>query len=390
MKWNRNLPIGTRDKLFKEAATAYDMEHLVNRSFHARGYQRIETPVIEFDDVFSAINDMNLYRFFDKKGRLTVLRPDMTSPIGRVISTTGVTPPLKLSYSGKVFRANEELVGERNEMTQAGIEIIGFASIKAEIECITSAIAVLKQLGISDFQIEIGHAAIYQAIIQTLDLQGSDEESFRQVLQNKSLFGIRAFVENHPSVMDDFILALPRLFGSVDTIREARALTRNELILEALAQMEAIIQVVDAPEHLSVDIGLVQELHYYTGAIFRGYADMSAVHFLSGGRYDSLLAQFGEDNWPAVGLALNVDEIVSLKRRTLKVDATDAKTFIHYSLETTHLAEEVLAEMPNSSLSFFDDLAESVAFAKKWQFSKVIDVSNHTVREIDLDEEVLR
>ncbi|MBC1373882.1 ATP phosphoribosyltransferase regulatory subunit [Listeria booriae] len=384
MKWNRNLPIGTRDKLFKEAASAYDMEHQVNRLFHARGYQRIETPVIEFDDVFSAINDMNLYRFFDKKGRLTVLRPDMTSPIGRVISTTGVTPPLKLCYSGKVFRANEELAGERNEMTQAGIEIIGFASIKAEIECITSAIGVLKQLGITDFQIEIGHAAIYQAIVQTLGLQEKDEEAFRQALQNKSLFGIRSFVASHPSAMDAFILALPRLFGSVDTIQEARDLTDNVVILEALAQMETIVQVVDAPEHLSVDIGLVQELHYYTGAIFRGYADMSAVHFLSGGRYDSLFAQFGEDNWPAVGLALNLDEIVSLKRRTLKNKDADAKVFIHYSLETTQLAEEVLAQTPNASLSFFDELSESIAYAEKWQFSKLIDVSNHTILELEV------
>ncbi|MBC1779763.1 ATP phosphoribosyltransferase regulatory subunit [Listeria booriae] len=384
MKWNRNLPIGTRDKLFKEAASAYDMEHQVNRSFHARGYQRIETPVIEFDDVFSAINDMNLYRFFDKKGRLTVLRPDMTSPIGRVISTTGVTPPLKLCYSGKVFRANEELAGERNEMTQAGIEIIGFASIKAEIECITSAIGVLKQLGITDFQIEIGHAAIYQAIVQTLGLQENDEEAFRQALQNKSLFGIRSFVASHPSAMDAFILALPRLFGSVDTIQEARDLTDNVVILEALAQMETIVQVVDAPEHLSVDIGLVQELHYYTGAIFRGYADMSAVHFLSGGRYDSLFAQFGEDNWPAVGLALNLDEIVSLKRRTLKNKNADAKVFIHYSLETTQLAEEVLAQTPNASLSFFDELSESIAYAEKWQFSKLIDVSNNTILELEV------
>ncbi|MBC6167229.1 ATP phosphoribosyltransferase regulatory subunit, partial [Listeria booriae] len=123
---------------------------------------------------------------------------------------------------------------------------------------------------------------------------------------------------------------------------------------------------------------------YYTGAIFRGYADMSAVHFLSGGRYDSLFAQFGEDNWPAVGLALNLDEIVSLKRRTLKNKDADAKVFIHYSLETTQLAEEVLAQTPNASLSFFDELSESIAYAEKWQFSKLIDVSNNTILELEV------
>lgn len=92
MNLNKNLPTGTRDKLFREAQAAYKIEQQVNHYFEKRGFKRIETPVIEFEDVFSSEHqaDAKLYRFFDEKGRLTVLRPDMTLPIGRVVSTTGV------------------------------------------------------------------------------------------------------------------------------------------------------------------------------------------------------------------------------------------------------------------------------------------------------------
>ncbi|MCH3023288.1 ATP phosphoribosyltransferase regulatory subunit, partial [Listeria monocytogenes] len=81
-----------RDKLFREARAAYKIEQQGNHYFEKRGFKRIETPVIECEDVFSSEHqaDAKLYRFFDEKGRLTVLRPDMTLPIGRVVSTTGV------------------------------------------------------------------------------------------------------------------------------------------------------------------------------------------------------------------------------------------------------------------------------------------------------------
>ena len=48
-----------------------------------------------------------MYKFFDEKGRIIVLRPDMTIPLARVIGTQRWDTPLKVTYSGNVFRANE-------------------------------------------------------------------------------------------------------------------------------------------------------------------------------------------------------------------------------------------------------------------------------------------
>ena len=68
MKWNRSLPNGTKDKLFKEAVQSHQLESLVNHHFASRGYQRIETPLIEFEEVFDGMAQKatSRYRFFDE------------------------------------------------------------------------------------------------------------------------------------------------------------------------------------------------------------------------------------------------------------------------------------------------------------------------------------
>ncbi|EMF1714125.1 ATP phosphoribosyltransferase regulatory subunit [Listeria monocytogenes] len=386
MNLNKNLPTGTRDKLFREARAAYKIEQQVNHYFEKRGFKRIETPVIEFEDVFSSEHqaDAKLYRFFDEKGRLTVLRPDMTLPIGRVVSTTGVTLPLKLSYSGKIFRANEDFGGEQNEQTQAGIEIIGYPSIKAEIECILSGIGVLNALEIPNFQIELGHAAIYRRVIQLLNLSETAEIDFRQLIQNKSLTGIKRFVANNPSTLDDFILAIPRLFGPATAIlSQAKNLTTDKGILTALHEMETIVEAVSYTADISVDLGLVQDFHYYTGIIFRGYADLAADNFLSGGRYDYLLEQFTSSSSPAVGLALNLDSLTTLQNRAgIIKKQTPTTLLIHYDLEALQQAEKFMQETPNSELSFFETASNAISFAKKWHIPEVVHISSQGIQTI--------
>ncbi|AHI55082.1 ATP phosphoribosyltransferase regulatory subunit [Listeria ivanovii] len=386
MNLNRNLPTGTRDKLFREAHVAYKIEQQVNQYFEARGFKRIETPVIEFADVFSSENqaDTKLYRFFDEKGRLTVLRPDMTLPIGRVVSTTGVTLPLKLSYSGKIFRANDDFGGEQNEQTQAGIELIGYPSIKAEIECILSGIGVLNELQIPNFQIELGHAAIYRRLIHLLHLSETTEMEFRLLIQNKSLTGIQAFVTNNPSSLDDFILALPRLFGPATTIlAQAKKLTTDQGIIAALTEIETIVKAVHYAADISVDLGLVQDLHYYTGIIFRGYAELAADNFLNGGRYDHLLEQFTSSSSPAVGLALNLDLLTDLQNHAgIFKKQAGTTLLIHYDLAALPEAEKLMQQTPNSELSFFEEAANAISFAKKWKIPSVVHVSTEGITTI--------
>ncbi|ALS03152.1 ATP phosphoribosyltransferase regulatory subunit [Enterococcus silesiacus] len=390
MKWNRSLPSGTKDKLFREANGAYQLEKQVNDIVKKRGYQRIDTPVIEFEDVFytEEKNEKELYRFFDKQGRLLVLRPDMTMPIGRVIATTGISPPLKLSYSGKVFRSNDDMLGEQNELTQAGIELVGYSSLKAEVECITCAVEILEELTIPNFHFELGHAQIFRLIVLSLGLDEVAKTELENYFNHKSLTDLKQFVERYPSELDAFICAVPKLFGEADEVLPiAKSLLPKESkIIQVIDELEKLMGIVKSYHQnisLTVDLGLVALMDYYTGILFSGYADLVPDIFLRGGRYDHLAEQFGHPVIPAVGLGINLDTLVALQYQLNNLASLDQPTtLVHSSLTQLAKAEALVKEHPDYQLSLFETLDEALKYGEKWQYQQIIEVTQDKIQVI--------
>lgn len=390
MKWNRSLPSGTRDKLFREANGAYQLEKQVNDIVKKRGYQRIDTPVIEFEDVFYSEekNEKEFYRFFDKQGRLLVLRPDMTMPIGRVIATMGIQPPLKLSYSGKIFRSNDAMLGEQNEVTQVGIELIGYTSLKADVECITCAVEILEELKIPNFHFELGHAQIFRLIVQFLKLDDQAKTNLQLYFNNKSLTDLNQFVALYPSELDAFICAIPKLFGEPhEVLSIARELLpKSSKIIQVIDELDRVVQIIKSLHSkisLTVDLGLVALMDYYTGVLFSGYADLVPDIFLRGGRYDHLAEQFGHSIIPAVGLGINLDTLVTLQYQLNNLASLEQPTtLVHSSLALLSKAEALVKENPDYQLSLFETVEEAISYGKKWRYHQVIEVTQDTIRKI--------
>lgn len=390
MKWNRSLPSGTRDKLFREANGAYQLEKQVNDIVKKRGYQRIDTPVIEFEDVFYSEekNEKEFYRFFDKQGRLLVLRPDMTMPIGRVIATTGIQPPLKLSYSGKIFRSNDAMLGEQNEVTQVGIELIGYTSLKADVECITCAVEILEELKIPNFHFELGHAQIFRLIVQFLKLDDQAKTNLQLYFNNKSLTDLNQFVALYPSELDAFICAIPKLFGEPhEVLSIARELLpKSSKIIQVIDELDRVVQIIKSLHSkisLTVDLGLVALMDYYTGVLFSGYADLVPDIFLRGGRYDHLAEQFGHSIIPAVGLGINLDTLVTLQYQLNNLASLEQPTtLVHSSLALLSKAEALVKENPDYQLSLFETVEEAISYGKKWRYHQVIEVTQDIIRKI--------
>ncbi|MGL4697480.1 ATP phosphoribosyltransferase regulatory subunit [Enterococcus larvae] len=394
MKWNLSLPSGTKDKLFREANGAYELEQKVNQIVRKRGYQRVDTPLIEFEDVFQADEiEGLLYRFFDKQGRLLVLRPDMTMPIGRVAATAGIQPPLKLSYSGRVFRFNSEMTGEQNELTQAGIELIGFSSVKAELECISCAVEILTELNIPNFHFELGHAGLLKEISTYLQLNAEGKRTLKELLSNKNLSALNEFVQQHPSKLDRFIKELPKLFGDVSVVlAAAEAMLPEETaiaaVLEEINKMAQLITLTHPDISLTIDLGSVALMDYYTGILFNGYADLIPEIFLRGGRYDHLVEQFGHTRIPAVGLGINLDTLVALQYRLgILADLEHAKVLVHSSLEDIAIAQKFVCQSENSELSLFDTWEEALAYGEKWAYDEVILIQGKEIIRVKAGEQ---
>ncbi|MGO3373682.1 ATP phosphoribosyltransferase regulatory subunit [Brochothrix thermosphacta] len=377
MSWNRALPYGTRDKLFGESRQMTETAYKMMAFFYTKGYRQIETPTFEYKDVFSRgreEREQRLYQFFDDRGRTLALRPDMTLPIGRVVSTIGLKGPLKLTYSGKVFRVFDDYTGKNNEQMQTGIEIIGGDPLKAEVEAVATVIQSLQAVGLDDTIIEIGHAEIYQSLCSELGLDEEQRLHFASLLTSKSLSGIRAFAAEHPQEKA-FLLELPRLFGETSLLTHVRGLTTSRSIHQAIDRIEALVYQLTLLGYgtaLSVDLGMVQTFEYYTGVIFRGYATSSATEFLSGGRYDDLFQRFEGQKRAAVGVGVNLDEIVRLKQQQQSELTNKAiRTLIHYE-EAAVVDALKRAQGPLNELSVCETVVESREYALEHGFQTLV------------------
>ncbi len=395
-KWKRANPNGTRDFLFQECTIMEEIEQRLRRTFIDRGYEEIRTPMIEFYDVFAfqnrPVDEEKMYKFFDSEGRILVLRPDMTIPLARVIGTKKMKTPFKLTYSGNVFRANESLTGKYNEITQTGIEIIGIGNIRAEVECIVSTIAALQSAGIQSFKIEIGQVELYKSIVKKLSLREEDEYALREYIESKNLAALSRFLQEKQLDMQDetvrLLQKLPRLFGGLEVVEEAEKLAVSKEMKRAITRIKNIYENIDRlgyGQYISIDLGMIQHLNYYTGVIFRGYICDVGEEIVSGGRYDELIGNFGE-SLPAVGLAIQVNQIVrTLQERKENSYKKQIDSLIYYSLDMISEAEKLRILLGKDGikveLSMLENLQDTFQFARAHDVKTVIDVSGDTLVE---------
>ena len=130
MKKHQNIPYGLQDYLPLEYSHKDNTENKILESFRNSGYQMVETPIMEYIEVFSVNNigfvNEDMFKLTDSNGSLLVLRPDITMPIARMAATKLKDENyLRLCYCGNVFH----LQGEKNEgykqVTQIGVELMG-------------------------------------------------------------------------------------------------------------------------------------------------------------------------------------------------------------------------------------------------------------------------
>jgi len=319
-KWKKYIPEGTRDLLFDECTKKIDIINTLRNFYLENGFQEVITPTLEFYDVFHldnlSIEQEKMYKLFDNNGRILVLRPDMTTPIARIAATRlkGANYPLKICYSGNIFRMNESLGGKLSEITQSGIEIIGASGVEADLEVIITAIKSLLSIGIKDFEIELGQADFFKYLIEDIDLCEEDLEKLRRLVENKNFTALEDFAYYNKDKLHknaEILKKLPKLFGGIEILEKAKSLTNNEKALKALKNISDIYKKLETfglSKFLSIDLGMVQHINYYTGMTFKAYSKKTGAEILSGGRYDSLIAQFGEDI-PAAGFGINIDNI---------------------------------------------------------------------------------
>ncbi len=353
-----STPEGSRDRLFAAPRLYRQDERRIRRVLESRGYDEIITPSLEYYDVFvqagSSIGQEKMYKLTDRNGRLLVLRPDNTTPIARVVTTKldDDALPLRLYYVQKVHRASSFHRGHSTEDMQAGAELLGARGMMADLDILTAAFEALAAVKGEPFRIELSHAAIYKALITSLDVDAETEETIRSLIENKSYAALDDELEPYRDREAYRALkAMPTLFGGGEVLEEVSRLTDNSEVLRAVEYMRDLIEAITAAgfgENVMIDLGLVQEIDYYTGMMIRGYMGGAGAPVLVGGRYDSLCGKFGKDI-PATGFAINIDalsESVELKQEQTAEELVfcgadhlkDALAYVHENQPLAELA----------------------------------------------------
>jgi ATP phosphoribosyltransferase regulatory subunit len=311
-------PLGMRDTLPELYEKKHRIRSLMEDVMKQWGYSFIQTPTLEYDETVgaaSAILDQQLFKLLDREGHTLVLRPDMTAPIARVAASKLLNEdlPLRIAYSANVFRAQQREGGRPAEFEQIGIELINDETVSSDGEAIALMVSTLKETGLEDFQLSVGHVAFVQELF--LQILGTEDraDALRRFLYEKNYVGYREHVNSLSlsSIDKQRLLGLLELRGSDEVIGKALDLVENERGKAAILQLKELAEVINdygEQESVKFDLTLVSHMSYYTGILFEVYAGRVGFPIGNGGRY-GLLEKFGKKA-SATGFAIRLDRLI--------------------------------------------------------------------------------
>lgn len=388
--WRLYTPEGTSDLLPKQCAEKTLTENAISDVFASYGYQMVETPVMQFYDVYdtpsSKIEQEMLYKFFDKEGRILVLRPDITTSLARMAASklTDGPFPLRMQYSGKVFRYVDSYSSVQREFCQSGIELIGVKNDLADCEVILCAMEALLACGLESFQIEIGQVEFFKGLIEQSALPEEEAESIRRLIDKKDTLALEEQLKNLPipEEVSGILQRLPSLFGGIEVLEEIPSEVLSEKSKQALDNLRAIYTILSDcgfEKYISIDLSLVKGINSYTGMIFKGITHGVGFPICSGGRYDSLPNEFGA-NLPAVGMAIGTDRLISVLMRQNLLDIPTGSDMLIFG-ENVPLCFRVLTALRNAGYTAEHYLNDScyenaVALAETTNIQGIVKVAD--------------
>ncbi|WP_106494992.1 ATP phosphoribosyltransferase regulatory subunit [Lentibacillus sp. Marseille-P4043] len=324
----------------------------IKARFSTYGYRHVQTSAFEQYDLYQTttgtIDTDEMIKVIDPNGKVLVLRPDVTIPITRMVATGNQLNPSeeRLYYISTVFR-NLAMQPNKREHTQAGIENFEPKSAALDAEVIALAIHTLQDLGFTDFKLEIGHAGFFKELLSEIHISKQETDQLKAIIQAKDFSGMKDFLKKLSiDTKDKYALKqIPLLYGNPeDVIERAKSVSLNSQMDRKLQDLTKIIDVLklyEVERFISLDLGLINHMNYYSDIIFQGFVENFGKPVLMGGRYDHLAEQFSKV-MPAIGFACDVDSIFSVLEQQSLISGEESHidVLIYY---TTSKQKEALS-----------------------------------------------
>ncbi|MDR3209308.1 MAG: ATP phosphoribosyltransferase regulatory subunit [Oscillospiraceae bacterium] len=281
--------------------------------FNAHGFARFEMSKFEAYELYAAnrafLASNDIIAFTGAGGKLMALRPDVTLSIVKNLKRVpdGIS---RLYYHENVYRRSG-LGREFKERAQVGLECVGEIGVPEMSEVVALAAQSLETLGVRGC-LDISHMGFLAALLDALSVDDETREILLRRIAEKNVAEVTRAAERagaNASALEKLI-RLTGLYGKFrDVFPELQKLSVGERTDAAARELDALVTEVELRcpgADIRLDFSLVNDMRYYNGVIFQGYAQSVPTALLSGGRYDALLRQFGKQGG-AIGFAVYVD-----------------------------------------------------------------------------------
>ncbi len=249
----------------------------------------------------------HIITFTEPSGRLMALRPDVTLSIAK--SNKGEAQ--RLFYQENVYRVERDSDSFR-EITQVGLECVGEIDGYCILEVLTLALASLECIG-EDFVLDISHLGLLSALLEGAGIPAARQSEAVALVGEKNTHGLAALCRE-AGVSPDRAEGLCRAVSAYGSPREVldtiAALPLGKGGEEALSDLRALLGAIADPR-VRVDLSVVNDMRYYSGIVFRGFAAGIPAGVLSGGQYDNLIQRMGKAGG-AIGFAVYPDQLKGL------------------------------------------------------------------------------
>ena len=315
-------PRGFRDILPQEALARERITDVVRGCFSSHGYLPVETPLLEERAALERggrLKDLP-FQLFDEDGTLLALRPDLTLPVARLVAgrVAAGDLPARFRYSAPVVREEQSLRGQPRQFTQLGVELVGEEGAAAELEVVRLLAEALTALEVPDWRIVFGSVTPLKVLLDACAPSDEFRERALSLVHESDLVSLDELIAATEGLAPEAARAvheLCRMGGGTEVIGRLDVLLAEAGVPEAARGTAELAALADGLSdlfeagRLSFDFSIINSFDYYTGIVFKGYAEGIAASLASGGRYDAVLANLGRPGLAACGFALSLERL---------------------------------------------------------------------------------
>ena len=257
-----------------------------------------------------------MIKFLTGTGRILALRPDITVPIARMAATSMPEEnTLRLFYIQNAYQLFDGNIRQKANTRRRAWSFFGPRRKRGRQRDYRACDQDAASLGLRDFKVDIGQARLFKGVDRGFRHRGRAGRRTENLIDFKNTVEL----EYALSQMDidaetkKKLMALPELFGGREALAFAEELAAGELCEKALENLREIYEMLcdmGYENYISIDLGMLHDIEYYSGVIFRGLISEVGFPVLSGGRYDGLAGKFGKDR-PAIGFALDLKRVMT-------------------------------------------------------------------------------